>query len=90
MENNKFERVIFTLLRVFGVLTIIGGFIGEDRLFSKEGLLVFKHRTIIGNVFMISPRLIIEMIVSIIIYLIFITIIAKHISISKKSISNNK
>lgn len=86
MENNKFERTIFTLLRIFGVLTIIGSYLGGDGLFSKEGLIVFKHKTIIGNVFMISPRVIIGMIVTIIIYLIFIRFIAKHISISKKSI----
>jgi Na+/melibiose symporter-like transporter len=74
MENNKFERIIFILLRVFGVLTIVGGF------------LVFNNKTIIGNVYMISPSVLIGMIVSIIIYLIFIRFIAKHISISKKSI----
>lgn len=86
MEKNKFERTIFMLLRVFGVLTIVGAYLGEDGLFSKEGFLVFKHATIIGNVFMISPSVIIGMIVTITIYLIFIRLIAKHISISKKSI----
>lgn len=86
MENNKFERIIFMLLRVFGVLTIVGIYLGEDGLFSKEGLIVLKHKTIIGNVFMISPRIIVVMIVTIILYLIFIKFLAKHISISKKSI----
>lgn len=86
MENNKFERIIFTLLRVLGVLTIIGGYLGQDGLFSKDNLLVFKNNTIIGNVYMISPRVVIEMLVTIVIYLIFIRFLAKHISISKKSI----
>jgi hypothetical protein len=84
MENNKFERIIFILLRVFGVLTIVGAFLGEDGFFSKEGLLVFKHQTIIGNIYMISPRVFVEMIVSIVIYLVFIRFIAKNISISRK------
>jgi hypothetical protein len=86
MENNKFERTIFTLLRVFGVLSILGAYLGSDGLFSREDLIVFRHKTIFGNVFMISPRVITAMIVTIILYLIFIRIIAKHISISKKSI----
>lgn len=89
MENNKFERVIFILLRVFGILTIIGGYLAEDGAFSKEGLLVFKDKTIIGNVYMISPRIVIEMIVTIVVYLIFIRFLAKHISISKKGKSQN-
>ena len=86
MENNKFERNIFTLLRVLGVLTIVASFLGGDGFFSKEGLLVFKHTTIIGNVFMISPKAITEMLVTIILYLVFIRLIAKRISISRKSI----
>lgn len=86
MENNKFERIIFILLRVFGVLTIIGDFLGRDDIFSKEGFLVFRHSTIIGNVYMISPKLLVGMIVSIILYLVFIKILSKHISITKKSI----
>lgn len=86
MENNKFERIIFILLRVFGVLTIVGGFLSEKNIFSKEGFLVFNHKTIIGNVYMISPSVLIGMIVTIIIYLVFIRFTAKHISISKKSI----
>jgi len=85
MENNKFERTIFTLLRVFGVLTIIGSYLEGNGLFSKEGLIVLKHKTIIGNVFMISPKVIVEMIVTIILYLAFIKFVAKRISISKKS-----
>lgn len=86
MENKKFERTIFTLLRVFGVLTIIGGYLDKEGFFSKEGFLIFKHSTIIGNIFMISPSITIRMIVTITIYLVFIRFIAKHISISKKSI----
>jgi len=86
MENNKFERIIFTLLRVFGVLTIVGSYLSGDNLFSKEGLIVLNHKTIFGNVFMISPVVIIGMIVTIIIYLTFIRFLAKHISISKKNI----
>lgn len=86
MENNKLEKVVFILLRVFGVLTIIGAFLGEDRFFSNDGLLVWKGKTIIGNVYMMSPAAIVGMIVSIILYLLFIKLIAKHISISKKSI----
>lgn len=86
MEKNKFERIIFILLRVFGILTIIGAYLSVDGLFSKEGLIVLNHKTIINNVFMISPRIIVGMIVTIILYLIFIRFIAKHISISRKSI----
>ena len=86
MENNKFERVIFSLLRVLGVLAIIGAYLCNDGFFSKEKFLVFKGETIIGNVFMISPRVIVEMFISIMLYLVFIKIIAKHISISKKNI----
>ena len=85
MENNEFERIIFILLKVFGVLTIVGTYLSEDRFFSKEGFLVFKHKTIIGNLYMISPRVLVLMIVSIILYLLFIRFIAKHISISRKS-----
>ena len=86
MESNKFERTMFTLLRIFGVLTIVGSYLNGDGLFSKEGLIVFKQKTIIGNVFMISPKVIVGMIVTITIYLAFIRFIAKHISISKKNI----
>ena len=86
MKNNKFERIIFTLIRVFGVLTIVGGFFTKEGGFGKEDLLVFRHTTIIGNVFMVSPIDIIGMIVTIIIYLVFISLIQKHINISKKSI----
>jgi hypothetical protein len=85
-KNSKFERTIFTLLRVFGVLTIVGGYLGNEDFFSKNGLLIFKHTTIIGNIFMISPSAIIGMIVTIIIYLVFIRFITRHISISKKII----
>lgn len=86
MENNKLERIIFMLLRVFGVLAIIGGFLEEDRFFAKENLLVLNHKTIIGDVYMLSPSAIVGMLVTIIIYLVFLRIIAKHITISKKSI----
>jgi hypothetical protein len=84
MKNNKFEKIIFILLRVFGVLTIIAAFLGDDRLFSEQGFLVLRHKTIIGNIYMISPRVFVEMIVSIVIYLVFIRFIAKNISISRK------
>lgn len=86
MESNKFEKIIYTLLRVFGVLIIIGNFLCRDDLYKKEGLVTFMGKTIIGNVYMISPKIISQMIVEIILYLIFIRIISKHISISKKSI----
>ena len=86
MENNKFEKTIFTLLRVFGVLTIVGAYLGNEGFFRKEDLLIFRHTTIIKNIYMISPTVIISMIVTITIYLVFIRFIARHISISKKSI----
>jgi len=86
MENNKFEKTIFRLLRVYGVLTIIGAYFGWHGLFSREDLIVFRGKTIIGNVFMIYPREITTMIVTIILYLVFIKFMAKHISITRKSI----
>jgi len=89
MNDNKLEKVIFILLRVFGVLSIIGGFLSEDNLFSKDGLIVLNHKTILGNIYMISPIILVEMVVTIIIYLLFIKFIAKHISISKKNTSKH-
>ena len=87
MENNKFEKIIFTLLRVLGVITIIINFICVDGLFNKNSsLVIFKHKTIIGNVFMITPVVFTVMIVTIVLYLVFIRLLEKHISISKKSI----
>jgi len=86
MESNKFEKLVFILLRVFGVLSIVGAYLNSDGLFSQEGLVVIKGKTIIGNIYMISPKVMIGMIVSIILYLIFIKIIARYISISKRSI----
>lgn len=85
MENNKFEKTIFILLRVFGVLTIVASALCEDKLLSKEGLIVLRHKTILGNVIMISPRVFTVMIVTIVLYLIFIRFLEKHISISRKS-----
>ena len=86
MENNKFEKTIFTILRVFGVLSIVGAYLDSDGLFSEEGLVVIKGKTIVGNIYMLSPKVMIGMIVSIILYLIFLKIIARYISISKRSI----
>jgi hypothetical protein len=85
MESKRFERVIFILLRVFGILGIIGTFLGKDGSYSKEGLIALKHGTIIGNIFMISPVVLIEMVVSIAIYLIIIRLVQKHVSISWKN-----
>lgn len=84
MENKKFERIIFMLLRVLGVLSIIGGCLSQDRFFSKGNLIELNHKSIIGNVYMISPNLLVIMIVTIILYVIFIRFLEKHISISKK------
>ena len=75
MEKNIFEKTIFTLLRVLGVLIIVGAYLGNEDFFSKNGLLIFKHKTIISNIFMISPSAIIGMIVTITIYLVFIRFI---------------
>lgn len=86
MESNKFEKVIFKLLRVFGVLIIIGDFLSNYNLYKKQDLVVFMGKTIIGNVYMISPKIICGMIVNIVIYLVFIKILSKHISITRKSI----
>lgn len=86
MNDNKFEKIIFMLLRVLGVLSIVSGYLCEDGFFSKEGLIVFRHKTILANIYMVSPRIVVEMIVTIFIYLIFIKLVAKHISIFKKSV----
>ena len=85
MENNRFERVVFILLKVFGVLSIIGAYLAEDGFFSKEGFLVFKCTTIIGNIYMLSPVVLVEMIVSIIIYLVLIRLIQKQVRIAWKT-----
>lgn len=86
MDSNKFEKIIYTLLRVFGILIIIGNFLTHDNMYKKQAHVVFMGKTIIGNVYMISPIIICGMIVAIILYLVFIRIISKHISISRKSI----
>jgi hypothetical protein len=78
MENNKLERIIFRLLRILGVVSIIGGFLGDEALHNYNTIRV-------GHVVYISPVLIIEMIVTIILYQIFIRFLERHISITKKS-----
>ena len=84
MENNKLEKVIFILLRVFGILAIIGSFMGAEGVFYKQSLLMLNQKTIIGNVYMMSPIVLVEMVVAIILYLVFLKIVERHIRISGK------
>ena len=86
MENNRFEKIIFVLIKLFGVLTILGACLSRADAFGNEPLLIFNNTPIIHNVYMISPKVFVGMIVSIILYLVFISFLKKHISISKKSI----
>jgi hypothetical protein len=79
MENNKLERLIFKLLRIFGVLSIIGGFLGEEALHQFSTIRI-------GHVVFISVNALIGIIVSITIYLVFLRIVERHISITKKNI----
>lgn len=83
--HNKLEKTIFVLLRVFGVLSIMVFYLEADDAFGKMNLVIFRHRVLVGNVYMISPKVLIGMIVTIIIYLVFIKFLKKHISISKKA-----
>lgn len=79
MENNKLERIIFKLVRIIGIVAIIGGYLGEE--------ILFKYNTLtVGHVTFISPILIIKMIVTIALYSIFIRFLEKHLSIKKKTV----
>lgn len=77
MENNKLERLIFKLLKIIGIIAIIGGYLA-DEVISKHNIIT------IGHVVFISPVLIIEMIVTIILYRLFISFLERHISIGPK------
>lgn len=79
MENNKLERIIFILLRVFGTLAIIGGYLGEEGFYQFN---TWKF----GHVILISPALLVAMIVTIVLYDIFLRFLQKHISITKKNV----
>ena len=84
MEDNRFERVIYMLFRLLGVLAILGGFLGNKGNYGKQALLTFNDSTIFGNIYMIQPKALVEMVVSIILYLVFIKIVSKYISISRR------
>jgi hypothetical protein len=84
MKDNRFERVIYILLRVFGVLAILGGFLGNEGNYGKQVLLSFNGSTIFGNIYMIEPKALVEMVVAIVLYLVFIKVISRYVSISRK------
>lgn len=78
-ENNKLERLAFKLIRIIGIIAIIGGFLGEESLSHYNTLTV-------GHVVFISPVLIVEMLITIMFYRIFIRLLEKHIKITKRSL----
>ncbi|MDP4089309.1 MAG: hypothetical protein Q8930_08595 [Bacillota bacterium] len=70
MKDAKLHRLVFTLLRVFGVLWILGEYFGSALLFGK-------NVTVIGHAYIPSPVSLIVLIVSITVYLVIIRVIAK-------------
>lgn len=84
MEDNRFERVIYILLRVFGILAILGSFLGNEGNYGKQILLSFNNSTIFGNIYMIQPKALVEMVVAIVLYLVFIKVVSKYVRISIK------
>ncbi len=84
MERNKLERVTFILLKVLGILTILGSFFDKDKLLVKQDLILLNHKSIFGSVYMLSPKIMLGMLVSIIIYLIFIRFLEKSFRILRR------
>lgn len=84
MDDNRFERIVYILLRVFGILAILGGFLGNEGNYGKQVLLSINNSTILGNIYMIQPKALVEMVVSIVLYLVFIKIVSKYVRISRK------
>lgn len=84
MEDNRFERIVYILLRVFGILAILGSFLGNEGNYGKQILLSFSDSTILGNIYMIEPMALVEMVVAIILYLVFIKVVSMYVKISRK------
>lgn len=84
MERNTLERVTFVLLKVFGILTILGSFLDKDKILVKQDLILLNHKSIFGKVYMLSPKIMVGMLVSIIIYLIFIRFLEKNFRILRR------
>ena len=80
MENNKIERIIFRLIRVFGILSILGVYLDNGGLFECN---ILKLGDV--SLVLVSPFVVSALVTSIIVYLIIIRLIEKHFSITLKA-----